>query len=171
MPHSVVEKVLPVSCLDYSLNTGTWTETDTSGVITQVKTTADNSSIVRIPINLERVENSNGVKITKIETLYKVGTADLDASMTVKLVQVPIEAGTSVTDITTSDDFAKTATSGLVLGTTTVTYDAFDRIEANNDTDNAVSVPASYYLEITVPTDDDNSFQIGDTAVYYEIEE
>lgn len=173
MAHTVVEKSMNISCVDYNLATGTWTLTDTSNIFTQVKTTADDTSIIRIPVNIERIETGSGVKITKFETLYKVGTVDLDAAPSVKLLRIGTEAGPTALDITltATTAMAVTATAGLVKCVYTVTYPAFDRIEANNSTDNKTTVPVGYVIEYTVATDADNSFEIGDTAVYYQIEE
>lgn len=171
MPYQIISKSKTISINEMSFNTGTWTETDTSNILTKVKTTGDDTSIIRVPLDLERNESGLGVKITELEFLYKVGTAALDADATIALVRNPLSAGPTSLTVTTTDDFAQTATAGLVKCTVTPTYLAFDRVEANNSTSNKTTVPVEYFLEITVPTDADNSYTQGPVTVYYDIEE
>lgn len=171
MTFIVKEKTKTISPVDFNAETGTWTLTDASNVITLNKTTAASTSIVRIPFNLDRNEEGAGIKITKVEFLYNVGTAALDADATIALVRVPIEAAPTALAITQTDNFSQTATSGLVKCTVNVTYPAFDRIEANNSATYKTTVPVDYFLELTVATDADNTFKIGSATVYYHIED
>lgn len=91
----------------YKCTTGTWTLTDSSGVLYQLKTATDETSTVTIPIIIPFMRGEFGAKLKSIEVPLRITTADLDAVVAGTLVRV--------------NDYKAVAAAGVNIDTTAVT--------------------------------------------------
>lgn len=107
--------VSPAEC-DYKAATDTWAQDITANILSQKITgSGANNAEVFIPINAKgktTASSNRGFKITKVEILYKVTTADI-SSVDAELYRIVVNASTNVvstTNITnTTSGFTGTA--------------------------------------------------------------
>lgn len=104
----------------FVFSTGTWTQTDVSGVHKQRKTAADNAPVVRFfvcpppetPYPHER-------QVKKIHLPYTIATAALDAAPTAVVRKVSLNGTTRVLDdatVTETEAISGTAALGTAVG-------------------------------------------------------
>lgn len=105
------------------LTTGTWTQTQSSGVVFASKATAAETTTVTIPV-LPPLRRSDqyGAKLTKIEIPVRVGVADLTGTPTATLYR---QEDDLIVSGATGDVVAATVTSTF---NGVVTFDANDRL-------------------------------------------
>ncbi len=124
-------KVMHVPASQFKATTGTWTLTNSSGILYQLKTATDETSIVSIPFGVPALSGEFGPKLTKIEVPLRITTADLDAVIAGTLYQV--------------NDYKAVAAAGVNIDTTAVTI---------SETGTAVTAAATdrlYTATVTTP--------------------
>lgn len=116
-----------------NIATGTWTYTNTSGLLYMLKTATDETSVVTYTLPLPRRAGEFGVRLRKIYNLIRVITADLDAvpgSIIYRndfdLVVAGATGDAATATVTTTDDGVVTADANDRLLTTTVTTPEWD---------------------------------------------
>jgi hypothetical protein len=131
--YTTVEKQLPIPLQTMYFATGTWTLTNTSGMIYMLKTATDETSTIITPIHLPRRTASHGVKLKSIKIPVRVTTADLDAAPSSVLYRNDFDlvvAGASgdaaAATITETEDGSLTADAQDRLYTITVTSPDWD---------------------------------------------
>ena len=93
-----------ISPADFEIAVGTWTVSEASNLIKNVKTAGDEAPTVLIPIKIPSNASAlKGAKLKSIDVWYKVATAACDDFATVELEKITLPAtgvavsGTSVT--------------------------------------------------------------------------
>jgi len=103
-----------ISPFAYGKTAGTWTPTLGTNTVADVRTAADASFSLFIPILIPSNASAlKGAKLTSIDVYYTVGTAAMDAVATVELEKMTLPANaTAVTGaaVTTSVDTANDTT-------------------------------------------------------------
>lgn len=122
-----------VSLKDLNIATGTWTYTNTSGLVYMLKTAGDETSVITYTLPIPRHAGQFGVKVKKIYNLIRVITADLDAAPTsviyrndFDLVVAGASGDVTTATVATTDDGVVTADANDRLLTTTITAPDWD---------------------------------------------
>jgi len=138
-----------VSPSAYKITTGTWTLTNSSGILFQLKTATAETSVISIPILLERRDGEIGVKLTSVEVPLRITGADLSGVVAGTLYRVNMKA------VTTPGTNIDTTTLTITETGTSVTLNAADRLYTAT-----ISSPAydfstqdecSYQLDLSLP--------------------
>ena len=82
MPEVTVRRRVPVSLKDLNIATGTWTYTNSSGLLYMLKTAADETSVITYTLPIARRSDQFGIKLIGIYNPIRVTTANLDAAPT-----------------------------------------------------------------------------------------
>lgn len=123
MPAAIeVPHTLTIPCSTYKITTGTWTLTSSGGIMYQLKTATDETSVISIPIAIPRRDVEFGGKLIKVEVPLRITTANLDAVIAGTLYRVNQKAVTAAGTNITSTSLTITETG------TGVTADAADRL-------------------------------------------
>lgn len=143
-PHTLI-----IPCSTYKITTGTWTLTNSSGILYQLKTATAETSLISIPIAIPRRDIEFGGKLTKIDVPLRITGANLSGVLVGTLYRVNMKAvNTPGTNI---DATALTITE---LGTE-VTLNAADRLYtatiSNPAFDLATQDECYYQLDLSVP--------------------
>lgn len=122
-----------VSLKDLNIATGTWTYTNTSGLLYMLKTAADETSVITFMLPFARRSDQFGVKLKSVEIPLRVITADLDAAPTAviyrndfDLVVAGATGDAATVTIPTTDNGVVTADSNDRMLTITVTSPDWD---------------------------------------------
>lgn len=107
MDSMIHEKKLYIPPSAYKITTGTWTLTNSSGIMYQLKTAGDETSVVSIPIAIPSVSAEFGQFIKRIEVPLRIITADLDAVVAGTLYRV--------------NDYLAVAAAGVDITATSIT--------------------------------------------------
>lgn len=91
----------------YKITTGTWTLTNSSGILYQLKTATAETSVISIPISIDAYAGEFGTKITAIEVPLRITGADLSG----------VAAGT----LYRVDDYLAVAAAGVNITATSIT--------------------------------------------------
>lgn len=133
----------------YKITTGTWTLTNSSGILYQLKTATAETSVISIPLNVERRDGEIGVKITSVEVPLRITGADLSGVVAGTLYRVNMNAVT-----TPGTNITATALTITETGTS-VTLNAADRLYTATITtpayDFATQDECSYQLDLSLP--------------------
>lgn len=131
--NTIVTRRVPVSLKSLNIATGTWTYTNSSGLLYMLKTATDETSVITYTLPIPRKANQYGVKLKKIYNPLRVITADLDAAPTsviyrndFDLVVAGASGDVATATITTTDDGVVTADANDRLLTTTVSSPDWD---------------------------------------------
>lgn len=130
---SAVLKQVPVSLKDINIATGTWTYTNSSGLLYMLKTATAETSTVTFTLPIPRKGGQHGVKLKKILLPLRLTTSDLSGSATCvvyrndfDLVLAGASGDVSTATVTTSNDSVVTADANDRLWTITVTTPDWD---------------------------------------------
>lgn len=130
---SAILNQVPVSLKDINIATGTWTYTNSSGLLYMLKTATDETSVITFTLPMPRKAGQHGVKLKKVLMPLRVITADLDAVPTCVIyrndfdsVLVGASGDVSTATITTTDTGVVTADANDRLLTITVTTPDWD---------------------------------------------
>lgn len=141
------EKTLYIPPSLYKCTTGTWTLTNTSGILYQLKTATDETSVVSIPIAIPVLSGELGHKLKAIKVPMRITTANLDAVL----------AGT----LYRNNDYLAVAAAGVDITTSTITI---------SETGTAVTAAATDRLYTATVTTPDWDYTSTITLAHYQLD-
>lgn len=146
---SAVLRQVPVSLKELNIATGTWTHTNSSGLLYMLKTATAETSTVTFTLPIPRKGEQHGVKLKKVYLPLRVTTADLSGAATCAIYRNDF-------DLVIAGATGDVATATVATtDTSTVTADANDRLWTINvttpDWDYGTEAQAQYTCSVTLP--------------------
>lgn len=138
-----------IPCSSYKITTGTWTLTNSAGLLYQLKTAAAETSVISIPICIPRRDVELGGKLIKIDVPLRITGADLSGVLVGTLYRV----NTLAVNTPGTNNTATALT--ITEAGTSVTLNAADRLYTATISSPAFDLSTQdechYQLDLSVP--------------------
>jgi len=161
MPENTVTRRVPVSLKSLDIATGTWTYTNTAGLLYLLKTATDETSVITYTLPIPRRSDQFGIKLKFIYNPIRVTTASLDAAPTsviyrndFDLVVAGASGDVATATVETTDNGVVTLDANdrmLITTVTTPEWDYSTEAEANYTHSLSLNCAATTVVRIYPP--------------------